>query len=77
MRDVECMLLDYQAQTRGARAAGQAAGAGATAAPAHGASAQDTPGGPAAGRFCHAAVGDLRLSDVRSLQLGYQAALQL
>ena len=77
MRDVECMLLDYQAQTRGARAVGPVAGAAAAAAPAHGASARNTPGAPAAGRFCHAAAGDLRLSDVRSLQLGYRAALQL
>ena len=77
MRDLERMLLDYQAQTRGGRAAGPSAGAVARAAAADGAWPRDAPGGPAAGQFCHMAAGDLRLSDVQSLQLGYRGTLQV
>lgn len=68
MRDVECMLLDYQAHMRGGRAAG---------APAEAPGMASRANGVRAGRFCHCHVADVRLSDVTGLQLGYQAALHL
>jgi len=73
MRDVECLLLDYQARARGRaapRAPPDAPGAGAGG-------AQEAAAAPAArveaGRFCHLAAADVRLSDVASLQQGYRA----
>lgn len=68
MRDVECMLLDYQAHMRAGRAAG---------APAEVPGMASRTNDVRAGRFCHFHVADLRLSDVTGLQLGYQAALHL
>jgi len=72
MRDVECLLVDDPARARG----GAAARAPADAAGAAAGGAQEAAGAPAAraeaGRFCHMAAADVRLSDVAGLQQGYR-----